>query len=156
MRTALVMLHALPGLVGLAAGFLSLRPPQADDGRRVWRLVYGACVAILIAGLVVLLAYDWGDLDATARVAFTGLAGLAAVMGYRLHRARREAADRTADWQGRYVAHVYFTYVSLWVGFLVVPALAMPMPQVAVPLAVVAVVATGGVLVGRYRRRLGV
>ena len=156
MRTTLVMLHALPGVIGLLAGVLSLRPPRPDDNRRPWRLIYGACVATLIAGLVGLLAYDWRDLDVVARIAFTGLLALAAVMGYRLHRARREAADRTAGWQGRYVAHVYFTYVSLWAGFLVVPALALPMPQVAVPLVVAAVLVTGSVLVGRYRRRLEV
>lgn len=155
-RTVLIVLHAVPGVVGLVAGLLSLRPPQPDDRRRPWRLIYGGCLAALIAGLLGLVAYDWTDLDPAARVAFSGLAVLAGVMGYRLYRAGREAADRPAGWQARYLGHVYFSYVSLWAGFLVVPALALPMPQLAVPAAVLAVVVTGNVLVRRYRRRLGV
>jgi hypothetical protein len=154
MRTALVFLHASPGVVGLLVGMLTLRPPRPGDGRRRWRLIYAVCIAVLATGLVALLAYDWGALDTTARAAFAGLACLAVVMGYRLRLARLEARRRRDGWQERYVTHVYFTYVSLWVGFLIIPALNLPLPQVGVPLTVVAVLLIGNRLIGQYKQRL--
>lgn len=153
MRTALVILHAAPGVAGLMAGLLAVPPPRPADGRTWWRRLYALCVAVLLGGLVVLLAYDWADLDPAARLAFTGLAGLGAVMAVRLVLARRAAGTGAAGWQRRYVDHVAFTYISLWVGFLVVPALNTAWPQVAVPVVVVAVVGAGSVLASRYRRR---
>lgn len=154
MRTALVFLHATPGVVGLLVGVPTLRPPRPGDGRGRWRLIYALCIALVATGLVALLAYDWGTLDATARAAFTGLACLAIVMGYRLRSARSEPARRRDGWQERYVRHVYFTYVSLWIGFLIIPALNLPLPQVGVPFTVVAVLLMGNRLIGQYKERL--
>src|SRR5690606_12932218 len=48
-RTALVLLHAVSGIVGLVAGLLALPPPGAR--RRGWRMLYAACVAVLVAGI---------------------------------------------------------------------------------------------------------
>ncbi|WP_166352946.1 hypothetical protein [Phytoactinopolyspora limicola] len=154
MRTGLVLLHAAPGVAGVLAGLLSLSPPRPDDGRHHWRRLYVACVTVLIVGMVALIVYDWTDLDAAARVTFTGLAGLAAVMGWRLWLAHREASAQRTGWQRRYVDHVYFTYVTLWIGLLIVPALNTPMPQVAVPIVVLAVLTTGHVLLKRYKREV--
>jgi hypothetical protein len=40
--------------------------------------------------------------------------------------ARREASSEPAGWKGRYINHLYFSYVALWVGFLIVPAINSP------------------------------
>ncbi|NDL60245.1 hypothetical protein [Phytoactinopolyspora mesophila] len=152
MRTALVILHAAPGVAGVLTGLLALSPPRPDDGRRRWRDLYVGCIAILIVGMVALVVYDWAELDTAARVAFAGLGGLAAIMGFRLWRAHREASDQPHGWQRRYIDHVFFTYVSLWIGLLIVPALNTPAPQVAVPIVVLAVLGTGHVLLTRYKR----
>ncbi|MGH8776483.1 MAG: hypothetical protein ACRDWI_15405 [Jiangellaceae bacterium] len=166
MRTGLVLLHVTAGVVGLVAGLPSMSPPRPGDGRSRWRLLYLWCVVLLLAGLVGLVVHDWADLDAVARLAFGGLAGLGLAMVIRLLLAWRAAGDGTdgtdgsdgADGSdgrpGRYVGHVYFTYVSLWIGFLIVPAINSPIPQVAVPAVVVLVLAVGSWLVSRYKRRL--
>lgn len=157
MRTVLVVLHAAPGVVGLLAGVMAFSPPRSGDGRAWWRQLYAACILVLIAGLVALIAYDWAELDQIARLTFVGLLGLGVVMAARLLLARRLARSGAGDWQRRYIDHMYFTYVALWIGFLIVPAIGTPWPQVAVPLVVVAVLAAGAVLLSRYKRRtLGV
>jgi hypothetical protein len=84
---------------------------------------------------------------------FVGLAGLGVVMVGRLALAWRAARSGRAGWQERYIGHVFFTYVSLWVGFLIVPALNSPAPVVAVVLVVVTVPIVGIVLLSRYKRR---
>lgn len=150
-----MLLHAAPGVVGLVAGLLALPPPQPGARRRGWRVLYAVCVAMLVAGIVALIIQDWPTLDPAARVVFLGLLGLGLVMGVRLWLAHRLYATGVPRWQERYVGHVYFTYVSLWIGFLIVPALATPLPQVAVPLAVVVVLGVGHVLLTRYRRQRG-
>lgn len=154
MRTVLVILHAAPGVVGDLTGLLALSPPRPTDRRRGWRLAYPVCIAMLIAGLGALLLYDWSELDTPARMAFTGLVGLAAVMAFRLWRANREASSRRDGWPKRYVNHVYFTYIALWIGLLIVPAINSPFPLAAVPLVVVVALSVGHVLVTRYKRRL--
>lgn len=154
MRTVLVLLHAVSGVIGLVTGLWAMSPPRPGDGRRRWRQTYMACIGTLIVGLVALVLYDWRDLEAAARIAFSGLAGLAAVMAYRMWRAHREASMREGDWQRRYVSHVYFTYISLWVGVLIVPAVNSSVPQLAVPVVIVAVLAAGHVLITRYQRGL--
>lgn len=154
MRTALVILHAAPGVAGLVAGLQAIPPPRTGDGRTWWRRIYALCVAVLLGGLTVLLVYDWADLEPTGRLAFTGLAGLGAVIAIRLLLARRAARTGAIGWQRRYVDHLVFTYISLWVGFLVVPAINTAWPQVAIPVVVVAVVIAGSVLASRYKRRV--
>ncbi|MPZ89077.1 MAG: hypothetical protein GEU81_13610 [Nitriliruptorales bacterium] len=104
--------------------------------------------------LVVLIAVDWSGLNVAARIAFSGLTALGAVMAYRIVRSRQEASAQTGNWQGRYIGHVYFTYISLWIGFVIIPALNLPLPQVTVPLVAIAALAIGNVLVARYRRRV--
>lgn len=152
LRIVLVSLHSLAGIGGLITGLAAIRPRPGGAGAA--RVTYVVCLGALLASIVVLIAVDWPELAAGARVAFTGLAVLAAVMVFRMVRALAVAAESLPGWQDRYVDHVYFTYVSLWAGFVVVPALNLPYPQVGVPLAVVAVLAIGHVLVSRYKRRL--
>lgn len=153
-RTLLVSLHAGGGVAGLLLG-LWLLAPAAADRRRWLRLGYWLCLTVLVGTLVPLIALDWPDLPTGARVGFLALLGLAGVMVYRLARAEHERRTRAGGWDGRYVDHVYFTYVALWIGFLIVPALNLPLPAVSAPLTGVAVLAVGNVLLAAYKRRLG-
>lgn len=157
LRDILVAIHAGAGVLGLLAGLWSLAPPQPGQRARRWvRRAYQLCIAVLVVSLLVLVAVDWPGLDTGARVAFAGLTGLGVFMLYRLVSAEQTARRRPAGWQRRYLGHLYFTYVALWIGFLVIPALNLPLPMVGVPLTVVAVLLIGGLLRKRYERRLAI
>jgi hypothetical protein len=154
LRSALVLIHASTGVAGLITGLGALTPPRPLDNRRWLRRLYAVSITILVTSMVALVAVDWTDLDVVGRVAFGALIGLGAVMVYRLARAYREASTQNGGWQERYIDHVHFTYISLWVGFVVLPALNLPVPQVSVPLVAVGVLLTGHALLTRYRKRL--
>ena len=150
----LIFMHAGAGVGGLLFGLRSLSPPRPEDGKSWLRYLYLLCIAVLLASLVGLIAMDWGDLDTGSRVAFVGLGALGAVMAFRLILARHEARTRGANWSRRYIGHIYFTYISLWVGFLILPTLNLPVPQVLAPLVVIAVLLIGHALVSRYQKRI--
>jgi hypothetical protein len=57
-------------------------------------------------------------------------------------------------WRERYINHVYFAYISLWEGFVILPALNLPLPQVAAPVVAIGVLLIGHVLITRYKRRV--
>ena len=154
MRTTLVVLHAGAAIAGLGGGIVSFVPPRDNDGRWWVRWLYLACIAVMFVTLIMLVVVDWEGLDDTARLAFTALTGLAAVMMLRIVLAVRAASSRDAGWEARYISHIYFTYISLWMGFVILPALNLPMPQLTVPVIAVAVLLTGQTLVGRYKRRV--
>jgi hypothetical protein len=153
-NTVLIVVHAGAGLLGLLTGPVAMRPDVPPGPLRWLSRLYLASLAVLLLSMVALIAVDWAALDIGARLAFTGLAGLGVVIVYRITRAGRESARRLPGWQRRYVAHVYFTYVSLWIGFLVLPALNLPYPYVGVPAVVLLVLALGHVLVTGYQKRL--
>jgi NhaP-type Na+/H+ or K+/H+ antiporter len=153
-RTVLVVIHASAGVGGLLTGLAALSPPSHLDNRGWVRRLYQLCIAILLVSMVVLVAIDWNGLDVGGRVAFSGLTALGAVMAYRIARASREAARQEPRWQDRYIRHVYFTYISLWEGFVILPALNLPLPQLSVPLVAIAVLLIGHVLIARYRSRI--
>jgi hypothetical protein len=75
-------------------------------------------------------------------------------MVYRIRRARLDASRRAGGWQERYIGDVYFTYISLWEGFVILPALNLPLPHLSVPLLAVAVLLIGHVLLERYKTSL--
>lgn len=153
MRTTLVVIHAGAGIIGLAAGAAALVPPAGHDRWLRVRDLYAVCVGLLLAALLVLVVVDWADLDTGSRIAFTALGGLGVAMAVRLTLARRLAQARPAGWAERYLGHVYFTYISLWVGFVVLPALELPTPQLAVPLSALVVLVIGHFALRRFRRR---
>jgi hypothetical protein len=154
MRDVLVAIHAGAGIAGLVIGLVVIAPPRSADSRRSIRLLYLLCLAALLASLVVLVATDWSGLDATARTVFTGLTGLGGVMAYRILSAQRLVKTRGPGWETRYVGHIYFTYISLWVGFVIVPALRTDHPQIWIPVAVVGVLGVGALLIDRYKKRI--
>ena len=154
LRAVLVMIHAAAGVGGLATGLFALIPPYAGDGRRWLRQAYLLCVALLLGSMVALVALDWSGLNGSSRLAFSALTGLGAVMAYRLVRAGQEARERRTGWPERYIHHVYFTYIALWIGFLVLPALNLPFPALSVPLAGLAVLLVGNALLSRFKPRI--
>src|ERR687891_461388 len=108
----------------------------------------------LFVALVGMIAVDWAGLDVAAPFTFSALAVLAAVMIYRLARARGEASTREAGWKDRYINHVAFSYIALWEGFVILPALNLPLPQVSVPVVAIGVLGIGHTLIGRYKARV--
>jgi hypothetical protein len=154
-RDILVAIHAGSGIAGLAVGLAVFAPPQTKGGsRRWWRIAYGGLLAILLLSLVALVWRDWAGLETGSRLVFTGLAILAGVMLIRMYMAHRLVADDGPGWEGRYVSHVYFTYISLWVGFAIVPALRSGNPGLWIPIAIAVVLSTGTLLVQRYKREV--
>jgi hypothetical protein len=153
-RSAVVVIHAAVGICGLIAGLAAMAPPGPDDGLTWLRSLYATCLTVVLVTLVVLLAADWNNLDTGARGAFGALAGLAAVMVYRITRAYEVAGTRDDDWREQYIRHVYFTYIGLWEGFVIVLALRLPYPHLWVPLIVIAVLLVGGTLIDRYEARV--
>jgi cobalamin synthase len=135
-------------------GLPSLRPPQRTDGRTWYRWLYLLCIVMLVASLVPLVTTDGAGLDVGGRIAFTALTVLGIVMVFRIILAGRVASARQGDWQKRYINHVYFTYISLWEGFVILPALNLPLPQLTVPAVAVAVLLIGHMLIARYKRRI--
>lgn len=156
MREVLVAIHAGAGIAGLLLGLGVFPLPQPVRKRILARVSYGAALAVLVGSLIVLVVTDWPGLETGARIAFSGLTGLGGLMIYRYFLANRLATSREPGWERRYVGHVYFTYVSLWVGFAIVPALRSPLPGLWIPVAVVAVLSLGAVLVHAYERRIGI
>jgi hypothetical protein len=154
LRAILVVIHASAGVGGLVTGLAALAPPRPDDGRRWIRRLYLLFLAVLLISMVVLVAMDWNDLDVAARVAFGALIALGAAMAVRISLANRAASGHGADWRKRYIGHVYFTYISLWEGFVILPALNLPLPQVSVPLVAVSVLLIGHTLIARYEARV--
>jgi hypothetical protein len=155
-REILVAIHAGSGIVGLIVGLAVFSPSPANERRsRIWRIVYAGLLVVLTVSLLALIVTDWASLETGSRLAFSGLAILAGVMLGRIYLAHRLAGSRIAGWERGYVSHVYFTYVSLWVGFAIIPALRSPAPGLWIPIAVIGVLAAGNVLVHRYERRIG-
>ena len=155
-REILVAIHAGSGIAGLVVGLAVFAPPRGSDGVRfVGRIVYGISLVVLVVSLLGLIAKDWPGLEIGARIAFSGLAALGGVMLFRIYRAHRLAESRKPGWKQRYLGHAYFTYISLWVGFAIVPALRSPNPGVWIPVAVVSVLTIGTILFHRYERRIG-
>lgn len=155
-REILVATHAGAGILGLLVGLAVFPPSKTSGGRlRLLRIVYGGLLVVLFLSLVGLIVWDWSSFETGSRLVFTGLAILAGVMLVRIYTAHRLASIRDLAWERRYVSHVYFTYISLWVGFAIIPALRSPMPGVWIPVAVIGVLAVGSVLVHRYERRIG-
>jgi hypothetical protein len=153
LRTVFLVIHVSAGVIGLVLGLLAfrLRAGRPDSVR----LGYAAALGVLSASLVGMLVIDWPELATGAQLGFAALAALSVVMIYRIVRAFGEAASATPGWQERYVGHVFFTYIALWIGFVAVLALRLPFPQIAVPVVAIGTLLIGQALVRVYHRRAG-
>lgn len=154
LRSAVVMIHAGAGVCGLISGFAAIAPPRADDGRGWLRALYVTSLTVVLVSVVMLLGADWNRLDPAMRAAFSGLTAVAVIMVYRITRAFEVAGTRDEGWQEQYIGHVAFTYLALWEGFVILPALRLIYPHLTVPLIAIIVLLLGSTLIDRYKARV--
>jgi hypothetical protein len=154
LRTVFLTLHVAGGLLGLATGLFSFRPPRTSQFRRPLRWLYAAAIALLTVFLLATVVVDWSKLGATQRIVFAALIGLAVVIVIRLVQAFRLAHRQPAGWQQRYVNHIYFSYISLWEGFFIVGLIDLGAPGWLVGAVAGGVLILGAILVSNYKRRL--
>jgi hypothetical protein len=150
-RTVFLFLHVVGGILGLVVGLFSFQPPETIDFRRWLRRLYAAAVGVLAVFLVALVALDWSSLCLTSRIVFLVLIGLAAVIVARLVLAFRLARRQPPGWQGTYMNHIYFSYISLWEGFFIVGLIDLGAPAWLVAAVAVGVLIVGGITFNTYK-----
>ena len=151
LRTAFLSLHIAGGVIGLVLGAYVLRPPLTSRFRLWVRSAYTFAVVVLSAFLVALVMIDWTELDATTRIVFAALVGLAILIVTRALLAFRQAQRQTGDWHATYMKHIFFTYISLWEGFFIVGLLDLGAPGWLVGAVAVGVLLLGSVWFTRWR-----
>jgi hypothetical protein len=154
LRTLFLSIHVFGGGLGLLLGAFAMRPPDTKNSRLPVRLGYAAALVILVGFLYATLAVDWPGLAPTSRIVFAVLAGLGAFILVRLSLAFRISQQRSANWQTKYINHVYFTYISLWEGFFIVGLIDLGAPSWLVASIAVGVLVVGGYLSNRYKRKV--
>jgi hypothetical protein len=155
LRTVFLSLHVAGGVAGLVLGIFALRPP-ADDSRTGLgvRRAYLASLAMLTLFLVALVVEDWSGQNAATRAIFGGLTALAFLVLARAVLALRAEQQRPPSWRSVYMNHVYFTYISLWEGLLIVGFLDLSAPPWLVGVVAVGLVFVGARLFHRFERRV--
>lgn len=151
MWLAMIVLHAAAGVAAFAVGCAALHPARLRRNR--W---LPALLVWLLAGLVLFMvgamAAHWDDLEPAARIAFGALTVLGLYMLARARRARAAARHLSSRNQDRYIDDIGFVLVALLNGFVIVTALDLGAPPVAVaPLGVVAVI-TGHRMIAHAKR----
>lgn len=148
----LIALHAASAVVALAAGAFALRPPGRASPA-VFRIYLGALwgMVLCLAGAV---AAGWPSLDASSRMLFGALTLFAVAMGARGWAAYRTARKRDPGWEHRYLAHVGFTLIALFAGFVIISALDLGAPVWLIIVIGVASVLGGRLSLERARSRL--
>ena len=127
LHTGLIYGHALGGLIAFGLGCLVLHPQQKEESAVFRAYFFSLWVMVLLLALVV--GVDWAQLPSVNRFTFGGLTLLAFYTGARGWQARRLLYSRAADWKGDYIAHIGFTLISLFDGFVIVGALDMNAPS---------------------------
>jgi hypothetical protein len=145
LRTVFLSLHAASGVLGLIIGIYAIKFRAAR--------IYAASLVSLVAFLTATVAVDWSIIDATQRLVYTALIGLAIVIVVRIFLALRVATRHPAGWKEKYLNHVYFTYISLWDGFFIVGLIDLGAPGWLVGGVAVGVLIVGAVLFSNYKRR---
>lgn len=148
----LITLHAASGVVALAAGAFVLRPPGRASPA-MFRIYLGALWGMVLF-LAVAVAAGWPSLDASSRVLFGALTLFAVAIGARGWAAYRAARQRDPGWEHRYLAHMGFTLIALFDGFVVVAVLDLGAPVWLIILAGLAAVLGGRIALERARARL--
>jgi hypothetical protein len=143
----LITVHAVAATIAFGAGILS-----APAGR--FLAVYRGAMAVMLAALVPAVLVDWATTDPTARIVFTGLIGLAAVMVVRAELAARRPPAHTGGPTAGYLEHIGFTLISLADGFAVVALIRAGAPGWAVGALAVGVVVVGHLTLQAAKRRL--
>lgn len=122
---ALIVAHTLCGLLAAAAGALALTRPG-------WITTYRWAFTGLVISLAGAIAVGWAALGPVERVLFPGLLILGAYCVVRAVRAPPADADPTtctdAVRAGRYLDHIGFGLISLFVGFVAIGVLDLGAP----------------------------
>ena len=138
--------HALAGVVSFSAGVLSL----ALTTTRSWRFhTYLTSLVAMVVFMIVAVAWDWADLDASATTIYLGLVGLGLFMVARAVGAAARLRHRDRNWRSRYLDGIGFTLISLFEGFVIVAAIDLGAPPWLVLL-----VAAAGVAVGIWAKNV--
>jgi hypothetical protein len=155
LRTVLLSPHVAGGVVGLILGIFALRPPADDSRTRLGvRRAYLASLAVLTLFLAALVVEDWSGQNAAKRAIFGGLTAFAFLVLARAVLALRAERQRPPSWRSVYMNHVYFTYISLWEGLLIVGLLDLSAPPWLVGAVAVGLVFVGARLFHRFERRV--
>ena len=126
-QLVLIAVHAGGAVVAFAVGTAMLfSPPSTAHSGRL--LTYTIALAVSMAALVTVVAYDWNALPSPKRIVFAGLAVLGAVLMVRTLLAVRLAHARPANWAERFLAHLGFVLISLFDGFCIVLAVDLGLP----------------------------
>jgi hypothetical protein len=155
LRTVLLSLHVAGGVVGLVLGVFAIRPPLDDRFRLGIRRAYLASLVVLAVCLAALVAVDWASRqDSRQRILFGALTVFAFVILARAVLSFRVAQRRPPDWQVRYMNHLYFTYVSLWEGLVIVTLGDLNAAVWLIVVVAVGLVGLGAALFRRYQRQV--
>ena len=154
LRSAFLSLHVASGLLGLLLGAYVVRPPPTKAFRLRLRSVYALAIVVLSGSLNGLVILDWPNLDPATRVVFAIFVGLAIVIVTRALLAYRQAQRQGGDWHLSYMKHIYFTYISLWEGFVIVGLLDLGAPGWLVGAVAVGVLVLGSIWFNGWRRGL--
>lgn len=154
LRTVLVSLHVAGGLFGLLIGAFALRPPLVHRSRLLLRRAYATSLVVLFVFLTGTIAIDWPALQTTQQIIYIVLIGLAAFMVTRAFLAFRVARQRVSGWETKYMNHIYFTYVSLWEGLVIVGLFDLGAASWIIAGVGVGVLIVGALLFNNYRGRV--
>ncbi len=155
LRTVFLSLHVAGGVVGLLIGAFAIRPPLAQDSRLLLRRAYATALVVLLVFLTATVFVDWPRLQVMQQVIYTGLIGLAVYMVIRAFLSFRVAQQQVGGWETKYMNHIYFTYISLWEGLVIVGLFDLGAPALLIGAVAVGVVILGAVLFNSYKARLG-
>lgn len=151
-HTLLITAHTLAATLAFVAGCLVLRPPAS--ARSVRFSVYAIALGVLVAAMLVVVAFDWVDLQVGQRITFALLSALGVYTGWRGFQAWRELRRRGEGWRQRYVGHLGFTLISLFDAFTIVASVDFGAPVLVVIAVGVAGVVVGSLVIGRAKSRL--
>jgi hypothetical protein len=146
----MIVLHAAAGVLCFVAGVAVL---GLQTARSTWLVVYLAALAGMTVFVAAAVAAGWSGYDGGTRVTFGALIALALFMCWRAYRAVVELRTQPPGWRSRYLAHIGFTLISLFDGFVIVAAIDLGAPGWLVALIAVAGVVVGIQLLNRAKAR---
>jgi len=154
MWLVMIVLHAAAGVAAFAVGVAALEPDRVRRHRWLPSLL-----AWLLAGMVLFMvgamASHWADLAGAARIVFSGLVVLGLYMLHRALRARADAAHLTRARTASYMDGVGFILIALFNGFVIVTALDLGAPPLAVALLAVLAVVVGHYAIAHAKTNAG-
>lgn len=140
----LITLHSAAGIVAFGAGCIA-----------VWRrrhfTLYVWSLIAMFTFLVAAFAIDWPSLNVPSRALFSALTALAAYMLWRAVQAGRLLPVQDTAARVRFIDHVGFTLIALFVGFVAIAALDLGSPGWLVGVVGVVSVAVGRATIDRVK-----